>query len=53
MSSPPRGNLTNIRSYSTLDFCNVPLDPNTVTGFTDGEGCFHVSITKSTDTKIN
>lgn len=47
------GNLTKIRKYSTLDFRNVPLDPNTVTGFTDGEGCFHVSVTKSTDTKIN
>ena len=52
-SSKGGGNLTNIRNYSTLDFRNVPLDPNTVTGFTDGEGCFHVSITKSTDTKIN
>jgi len=48
-------------SYNQLDhFLILPtlikkqkLNPHFITGFTDAEGCFHVSITKSTDTKIN
>lgn len=36
-----------------LEGTTTELNPLTITGFTDAEGCFHVSITKSTDTKIN
>ena len=40
------------RNYSTLatpprSLYNLKLNPWFVTGFTDGEGCFHVSITKN------
>jgi LAGLIDADG endonuclease len=31
---------------------NNKLDPNWVTGFTDGEGCFRISIAKSKNRKI-
>ena len=32
-----------------LELNNKPLDPNWVTGFTDGDGCFYVSIVVSTN----
>ena len=32
--------------------CCEPLDPEGVTGFTDGEGCFTVSITKNDKLKV-
>ena len=47
-----------VRRYSTtrcnsiLDIKhNLILDPNFITGFTDGEGCFTLSITKSNQVK--
>ena len=48
------------RNYSTLAIprpCSVykplpALDPRWVTGFTDGEGCFHVTITQRKDIKV-
>ena len=35
---------TLVRYYSTHDNTVKPLDPIWLTGFTDGEGCFRVSI---------
>ena len=32
---------------------NLYLDPLFITGFSDAEACFHASVIKSTDTKIN
>ena len=40
------------RCNSRLDIKhNLILDPNFITGFTDGEGCFTLSITKSNQVK--
>lgn len=45
------------RNYCTLPHArcsedNFKLDPNWVTGFTDGEGCFHISITEDKRQKL-
>jgi hypothetical protein len=37
---------------SNLNLDNGSLSPGFITGFTDAEGCFSVSITKSNNTKI-
>jgi len=38
--------------YKKSNMTNNKLDPNLVTGFIDGEGCFRTSLTKSKDRKI-
>ena len=55
------GNVLTARNYSTLpcgDSCpqcsveNFQPDPWWVTGFVDGEGCFHVSVTQNKNYKL-
>ena len=47
-----RYSTTSNSSSSSLDIKrNLILDPNFITGFTDGEGCFTLSITKSNQVK--
>ena len=41
-------NALHLRNYSSIK----SLNPNWVTGFSDGEGCFHVSITENRKLKL-
>ena len=44
--------LTNHRYYSSIENKNSQLDPWFVTGFSDGEGCFNILLTKSYSNSI-
>jgi len=37
-------------NYSTSSFNNI--DPNYITGFIDGEGCFNISIIKNSNSSV-
>ena len=45
------GNLQNVK-YSTTAPIQIKLNPNWITGFVDGEGCFSIGIFKNLKFKI-
>ena len=45
-------NKKNIKMFSTSQKSQMKLDPNWITGFVDGEGCFSVLFQKSLTHKV-
>ena len=46
-----RGNIQNVK-YSTTAPIQFKLNPNFITGFVDGEGCFSIIFRKNPKSKI-